>query len=277
MDFSTGRAALALIGTLLISTSTQAAIIPWAGTADYSAGANGDALDGETIGPFDSYDFGVGVVLLEAASGSGLPNAPAVNDIYNGYLQTFVSGHSLGLTGVAASNLNISGAGGGYELTLRADFQEQITAVGVNTDFNILGGAAEIYLDATPDYDFNNDSGFTDTGAILTGTIIGGSGTFAGGVLGVTSIDVMINSFDAAVFDPDTVASGSSVFTLQLADGNNNFSGVNSVQGHVFDGGDLLLSADGNLALAAVPVPAAVWLLGSGLLGLVGVARRSRR
>ena len=30
-------------------------------------------------------------------------------------------------------------------------------------------------------------------------------------------------------------------------------------------------------SLTAVPVPAAVWLMGSGLLGLVGVARRRRR
>jgi hypothetical protein len=28
--------------------------------------------------------------------------------------------------------------------------------------------------------------------------------------------------------------------------------------------------------VAAVPVPAAAWLLGSGLLGLIGVARKSR-
>ena len=32
--------------------------------------------------------------------------------------------------------------------------------------------------------------------------------------------------------------------------------------------------ADGRSSVAAVPVPAAVWLFGSGLLGLVGVARR---
>ena len=33
---------------------------------------------------------------------------------------------------------------------------------------------------------------------------------------------------------------------------------------------------EGNISAAVVPVPAAVWLFGSGLLGLVGVARRKR-
>ena len=32
-----------------------------------------------------------------------------------------------------------------------------------------------------------------------------------------------------------------------------------------------------NLNFAPIPVPAAVWLFGSGLLGLVGVARRRRK
>ena len=37
--------------------------------------------------------------------------------------------------------------------------------------------------------------------------------------------------------------------------------------------GSVIFSMD-NLVVSAVPVPAAVWLFGSGLLGLVGVARR---
>jgi len=45
--------------------------------------------------------------------------------------------------------------------------------------------------------------------------------------------------------------------------------------------GDWLLTTDGTLTygtapVSAVPVPAAVWLFGSGLLGLVGVARRKQ-
>ena len=40
-----------------------------------------------------------------------------------------------------------------------------------------------------------------------------------------------------------------------------------------FDDGEVLID---NVDLSAVPVPAAVWLFGSGLLGLIGVARRKK-
>lgn len=36
------------------------------------------------------------------------------------------------------------------------------------------------------------------------------------------------------------------------------------------------LNADGSLAYSAVPIPAAVWLFGSGLLGLIGITRRRK-
>ena len=37
------------------------------------------------------------------------------------------------------------------------------------------------------------------------------------------------------------------------------------------------VSAAAPVAVAPVPVPAAVWLFGSGLLGLVGLARRKKK
>jgi len=50
-----------------------------------------------------------------------------------------------------------------------------------------------------------------------------------------------------------------------------------SFEGGSFASFDYNLSLNGTVATSAVPVPAAAWLFGSGLLGLVGVARRSRR
>ena len=42
-------------------------------------------------------------------------------------------------------------------------------------------------------------------------------------------------------------------------------------------GGTRGLRLDGFVGVSAVPIPGAVWLLGSGLLGLIGVQRRTRR
>jgi hypothetical protein len=44
-----------------------------------------------------------------------------------------------------------------------------------------------------------------------------------------------------------------------------------------FGGVGYVLYLEGNVTVGAVPVPAAVWLFGSGLLGLVGVARRKTK
>ncbi len=40
--------------------------------------------------------------------------------------------------------------------------------------------------------------------------------------------------------------------------------------------GNFFVGTDGSISLTAVPVPAAVWLFGSGIVGLVGVARRRK-
>lgn len=56
--------------------------------------------------------------------------------------------------------------------------------------------------------------------------------------------------------------SGTVAGTVEAFTGSGNFSGT------------VVVNAYGDVATAPVPVPAAVWLLGSGLLGLIDVARR---
>jgi hypothetical protein len=57
-------------------------------------------------------------------------------------------------------------------------------------------------------------------------------------------------------------------------DGNGDtIPGVPMAAGGPFGG----FNANFNANMSSVPVPAAVWLFGSGLLGLVGIARRKKK
>jgi hypothetical protein len=53
-------------------------------------------------------------------------------------------------------------------------------------------------------------------------------------------------------------------------------NGGSSTTGRVYTLAGIVLDANGSLHTAAVPLPAAVWLFGSGLLGLVGIGRRKQ-
>jgi hypothetical protein len=73
---------------------------------------------------------------------------------------------------------------------------------------------------------------------------------------------------------PDVTTLGSGPLTLFAVTGNNATTG--KVQSYIL--GTVSVDALGNVSFAGntapVPLPAAVWLLGSGLLGLFGVSRR---
>jgi hypothetical protein len=76
----------------------------------------------------------------------------------------------------------------------------------------------------------------------------------------------------SGAYAPNSLVAGidSQIMTLWGANFTGSFNGA--YQGATL-GMDLVLDI-GTTPLPAVPVPAAAWLFGSGLLGLVGIARR---
>ena len=136
----------------------------------------------------------------------------------------------------------------------------------------------------------NIDNGwefFTNTGLHQTTSPItaSGSGTtmsldFSGWNVTWNGIPSIPMGGDAANFSGDTgiativcsqaSCSASSTFTLDY----NAHVPLGDASG--FGGVPYALHMTGHVGTSAIPVPAAVWLFGSGLLGLVGVARRKK-
>lgn len=248
-----------------VMTSAHAAP-NWVGTADYTQAPSSGGLPAEDkVGPFDTYDFARGVVLLEKTT----PNT------YDGYYQSYVTNHELGGLGVTAPGLNTN-----YEVTVTAWFKE--TANSDGTTFDLTGGGVELWFDTSPDYNFATDSGFANDDVILKGTIISGTGAlFQVGPrsVGFTDLTVRVDSYNTQVFEPDTIAAGSSIFTLRLNDTSDAtfLDPITSVMGHTYDGTDVKLAADGYLVLQVPEAKTyAMMLAGLGLIGMM-VSRGRRR
>ncbi|MCW8923409.1 MAG: VPLPA-CTERM sorting domain-containing protein [Gammaproteobacteria bacterium] len=102
----------------------------------------------------------------------------------------------------------------------------------------------------------------------ITGVVVG-AGQIGGHILfnwGATSDIDVVNVWDvtAGVYTSTDVVAG-------------NPAGPNGTPGSgMIDGPFLTYEANFSFDTNPVPVPAAVWLFGSGLLGLVGVARRKK-
>lgn len=258
-----------LLATLLAASgfAVQSAFAAsnWVGIADYSA-APGAAAGDVATGSFDTYDFVPGVVLLkDTTATTGL-------DTYDGFYQSYVGAHLLNSLGVSESGLNSN-----YEVTVTAWFKE--TANG--NIFTIDDGGVELRFDSNVNRDFNADFGFSDGAVILSGNIISGSGglfNVGSSSVGVTDLMIEVTGYDQNVFSPDTIATGSSIFTLRLNNpADASFLGpINSVMGNTYESGDIKMAADGYLVLQVPEAETyAMMLAGLGLVGFM--ARRRNR
>ena len=122
---------------------------------------------------------------------------------------------------------------------------------------------------------FQGDAAYMKPTYVTNGTSYAfGAGSTAGNVWGSTGPGGQAGSTNLYGQGPDQsgVGLGQSV-SLYALTGNGNL-GL-AAQSYVL-GRNLTLGTDGTLSVsgAAVPLPAADWLFGSGLLGLLGVARR---
>lgn len=233
----------------------------WIGTANYGAGA-------ETVGPFNTYDFSSGGVLLIK---------PTSFTSANGYYQSFVTKHLLDGTPVANPALDASN----YEITVVANFTSQLLAGTPNsTTYQVTGGSFSLWLDKTPDHNFSTDTGFNDSIEIMKGSVVSGGGSnyimgaqqFGGGAL-----QLAVTSYDSSIYSPATIGGGDSIFTLRLgAKVDKAFlDPITSVQGNMVGTDGLKFAADGNLVLTPVPEPESYAMLLAGL-GLIGAIARRR-
>lgn len=90
---------------------------------------------------------------------------------------------------------------------------------------------------------------------------LGGSGTSA------LPLNIQIGQNGSGMLSIDTSRGGQSLFSLVLPNGSGTISGG--------AGSGSSTSTGGGTTVSPVPLPAAVWLFGSGLIGLVAVSRRS--
>lgn len=171
---------------------------------------------------------------------------------------------------VFTSSSDYTGPGGATNMTLASPD----TFFGLNWTAHSI----QVFAPGTYSFDVTTGGGNAETG---TQTLVVGAGQLGAHMLfnwgSSSNIDVSVLWNADGMFGNNAgqrTLTGTTIWDSVSIDGNGDgVPGISMAGGGPFQNFNANFNLQG-ITPSAVPVPAAVWLLGSGLLGLVGVARR---